>query len=214
MQSNRQLPRWIWFILTIRHPPTCSAVHARVAARWGRVISAFVGSTAPQALSSIPEERGLITVTNTVISKQLASHWHLQTATTSSVSISCIYDGFIQFHSIQIICKSEWTWAGISHLLGGVPRRESSNFSMTYHLLTLFLASRRVLLPGQKGVSLSFWLMLIPYFVSKKHHLPGHQKSGTTCLLEPKLTGTVASCNFPARHILDQRKIHKVWKSG
>lgn len=96
----------------------------------------------------------------------------------------------------------------------GVLRRENSNILVTDHLLTLFLASGQVLLPGQKGVSLSFWLMLMPYFVSKKYHLPGHHKSGTTCLLEYSRTGTVASCNFLARHILDQKKIHRLWKSG
>lgn len=166
-----------------------------------------MGSTGPKALFYSPQKRGCITVTNTLLSKQLAAHWHLQTAISSSGSISCIPDGLI-----QIIIKSEWTWEDISHLLSGVLRRESSSISVTDHLLTLFLASGWVLLPGQKGVSLSFWLMLIPYFVSKKRHLPGHHKSGITCLLEFKLAGTVASGNFPARHILDWRKIYSVEK--
>lgn len=56
-------------ILTTTYPPTFSAVHARAAELWGRVTSACVGSTGPQALFYSPEERGCITVTNRLLSK-------------------------------------------------------------------------------------------------------------------------------------------------
>lgn len=57
-------------ILMTRYPPTFPAVHAGVAELWGSHLC-LCGSTGPQALFYSPEERGCITVTNTLLSKQL-----------------------------------------------------------------------------------------------------------------------------------------------